>query len=577
MRRDALHDPGTHNVSVLQTYISVACLVWFVVVWCVVAIGVTQLFRYYSKPPRPAICVTELEEEHVPHVTIIRPVKGLEPRLYECLAATFRLDYPRKKLTNVLCVSSRSDPALPILERLVREFPDVDARITIEEEDPLLLKNKDALGPNPKIRNMSRAYREAPEDTIVWILDCNVWLGKGVCGRMVDLLCGYGGKTKYKFVHQTPLTIDLDSQSLSVEEREQLLGGETHPQNGADIAASTSADPRNHSRGRFRKLLQRGGGRLDEAFMSSAHAKFYNAINTVAVAPCVMGKSTMFRRAHLNHVTSTNPDRSPGIDFFSDNICEDHLIGDALWKKPQAFEESPSSSSSSSSREKWGKHAMLFGDFCFQPISHTSVFACIDRRLRWLRVRKFTVTAATFVEPGTEAIVCSLYGAYALTTLPYFSTIIPPTWLSFLVVWLASMTLWCAVDYTVYLLLHSAKTVELDANTPDFILPQRSRHAYHHHQQQQSPVPPSSSPSSPPPASVKQPLLGSNDATRSRKAPPGLLDGARRGLREWFCAWLGREVSALPIWLVAFYGGVTVEWRGRRFWVGLDMRVHEIL
>ncbi|KAF2246165.1 glycosyltransferase family 21 protein [Trematosphaeria pertusa] len=537
----------------LRTSFALGCLFWYIIVWSVCAIGVIQLFRYYSKRPKPAICLTSLKEEDVPHVTIIRPVKGLEPRLYECLAATFRQTYPKRKLSNVLCISSRSDPALPILERLLRDFPDADARITVEEEDPLLLENKHALGPNPKIRNMSRAYREAKGD-LVWILDCNVWLGKGVCGRMVDLLCGSGGKTKFKFVHQTPLTIDLDSQSLSPEERKQLLGGDEQAPDAWDIAASTSSDHRNHSRGRFRRLLQRGGGRLDEAFLSSAHAKFYNAINTVAVAPCVMGKSTMFRRSHLNYVTSSNPNRASGIDFFSDNICEDHLIGDALWKKPQAFEEPGYHAPPGEHVERWGKHAMLFGDFCFQPISHTSVTACIDRRLRWLRVRKFTVTAATFVEPGTESIVCSLYGAYALTSLPYFGRLgIPPTWAAFFLVWFASLSLWCAVDYTQYLLLHCAKTVELDEYTPDFIMPQRSSRAYHQ-------------------APSLQPLLGS-------KVPrdPSLLDGARRTFSEWFFAWLSREISALPIWMWAFYGGVTVEWRGRRFWVGMDMKVHEIL
>ncbi|KAF2646703.1 hypothetical protein P280DRAFT_486285 [Massarina eburnea CBS 473.64] len=543
-----------------RTYFDAVCLAWFFIVWCIVGIGVTQLFRYYSKPPRPAVCLTTGKEEDLPHVTVIRPVKGLEPRLYECLAATFRQTYPKNKITNVLCVSSRSDAAFPILERLVRDFPDVDARITVEEEDPMLLENKDALGPNPKIRNMSRAYREAKEDSVIWILDCNVWLGKGVCGRMIDLLCGYGGKTKYKFVHQTPLTIDLDSQSLSTEERKQLLAGSkgehTEASTVTDNAASTGSDSATHSGGLFRGILQRGGGRLDEAFMSSAHAKFYNAINTVAVAPCVMGKSTMFRRAQLNYVTSGNPDRAQGIDFFSDNICEDHLIGDALWKKPQSFEKPDYKPARGEKMEKWGKHAMLFGDLCFQPISHTSVAACIDRRLRWLRVRKFTVTAATFVEPGTEAMVCGVYGAYGLTTssFPFFAHHgIPPTWSSFALIWLTSMALWCAVDYVVYLLLHSAKTVELDENTPDFILPQRSTHAYHQ-------------------APSLEPLLGSKTPKE-----PGLLDGARRGAREWFFAWLGREFSALPIWTVAFWGGVTVEWRGRRFWVGLDMRVHEIV
>lgn len=479
--------------------------------------------------------------------------------MYECLAASLRQTYPKGKINTVFCISSRSDPAFPILQRLCRDFRDVDVSMVVEEEDPLLVKHKDALGPNPKIRNMSRAYREAKGD-IVWILDCNVWIGKGVCGRLVDLLCGFKEekngkrKTKYKFVHQTPVVIDLDSQSLTLEERRTLLGGSEEHKDGTNVAASTSSDPRNHSHSAIRRVLQRGGGRLDEAFLASAHAKFYNAINTVAVAPCVIGKSTMFRRSQLNYITSTNPNRAPGIDFFSDNICEDHLIGDVLWKQPQAFEKPSYQPTNGGEKVSWGKHAMLFGDFCFQPISHTSMMAYIDRRIRWLRVRKFTVTMATFVEPGTESIVCGLYGAYALTTLPFFSRIgISPTWLSFFSIWLIHTGLWCMVDYIQYLLLHSAKTVEIDAHTPDFILPQRSKRAYHQ-------------------AESLQPLLGDKTPTE-----PCLLDGARRNFREFVFAWLGREVSALPIWVIAFWGGVTVEWRGRKFWVGLDMKVHEIL
>jgi ceramide glucosyltransferase len=58
---------------------------------------------------------------------------------------------------------------------------------------------------------------------------------------------------------------------------------------------------------------------------------------------------------------------------------------------------------------------------------------------------------------------------------------------------------------------------------------------------------------------------------------PSLLDGARRNFIDFLCAWLGREFFALPVWVTAFWGGVTVEWRGRKFWVGLDMKVHEIL
>lgn len=491
----------------------------------------------------------------MPHITVIRPVSGLDPRLYECLASSLRQTHPKRKINNVFCIANRSDPAYPILERLVRDFPDADVQITVEEEDPLLKKDRKALGPNPKIRNMSRAYREAKGD-LVWILDCNVWVGKGIGSRFVDLLCGYNKdkaakkKTKFKFVHQTPLTVDLDSQSLTLAERKELLSGS--PEERGDTTAAAASLSSKASGSAWKRLLQRGGGRLDEAFMSSAHAKFYQAINTVKVAPCIMGKSTMFRRSQLNYVTSTHPKYAPGIDFFSDNICEDHLIGDALWKRPQAFEKRGYKPAPGEKKEKWGKHEMLFGDLCFQPISHTSVSAYLDRRIRWLRVRKYTVTLATFVEPGTESMFCGIYGAYALTTLPYFRTYISPTWVSFTLIWLLHMAVWCLVDYIQYLLLHSAKTVEIDNDTPDFVLPQRSNAAYHRE-------------------GVSKPLLSDKASTQ-----PSLLDGARRNFREFFYAWLGREFFALPIWVTAFWGGATVEWRGRKFYVGLDTKVYEI-
>lgn len=56
----------------------------------------------------------------------------------------------------------------------------------------------------------------------------------------------------------------------------------------------------------------------------------------------------------------------------------------------------------------------------------------------------------------------------------------------------------------------------------------------------------------------------------------GRTRGERRGLMQWVLAWLGREMLAFPIWAWAVVGGVTVVWRGRRFWVGTDMKVHEI-
>ncbi|KAK4982986.1 Ceramide glucosyltransferase [Elasticomyces elasticus] len=476
-------------------------------------VGVREIdkkWRYYSSPPPPSSSAYD----ESPHVTIIRPVKGLEPCLYDCLAATFRQRYPEDKLTIYFCVSDSNDPGLPILQRLIEDHPTFDVAILIEAQDPVLqdASGRSGLGPNPKIRNMSRAYREAKGD-IVWIIDCNVWVGKGVCGRMVDILEDRNGRKKNKFVHQLPLVVDTAGTVTREEAPGWLTEDELH--GGSGISSTSTANhgvrmtvPNTGS------IWSLGGGRLEEIFMSSSHAKFYTAINTVLLAPCIVGKSNMFRRSHLNHLTDGR-----GIDFFSENICEDHLIGDLLWKKLVPEEEQG---------QRMGKHALAFGDLAIQPMAGMSVKEYVARRIRWLRVRKFTVTLATLVEPGTESLLCSLYGAFAVTTLPFFSRTfaVPQIWATSAIFWLLSVSIWAAMDWTLYNKLHSANSIEVDQNTPSFVRP-----------------------------------------------PVG---GKRRPFRQWLLAWLGREVLAFPVWFWAVFGGVTVTWRGTKMWVGMDMKVHEI-
>ena len=405
---------------------------------------------------------------------------------------------------------------------MLSNFPGFDARVLVEEEDPNLTGKGGAehnLGPNPKIRNMSRAYREAKGD-IIWIIDCNVWVSKSVAGLMVDQLCGFsatGMGRKYKFVHQLPLVVDVTKS----------------PSNPAGTAKRLS-EPFKVPTSLLSRILSRSGGRLDELFLSTSHAKFYTAISAVAVAPCTVGKSNMFRRSHLDALTpSSDPRRrSRGIDYFSENICEDHLIGDLLWKTPvpdsvlkaAACEGKTNDESSKEKSPHWGHHALVTAPPCIQPVDQVSVSTYAARRTRWLRVRKFTVPLATFVEPGTESILCSFYGAFGLTTSSSCAELgIPRTWTAFWLLWLFSIVAWGFVDHWVWNMLQSWAG-EGERGTPAFV--------------------------------------GS---------------GSNSSLREWIGAWLGREVLAGPIWIWAVLGGTTVVWRGRRFWVGVDMRVHEVV
>lgn len=421
------------------------------------------------------------------------------------------------------CLEDRDDPALPVVEKIIADFPHFNATVYFASEDPVLVADHRALGPNPKIRQVSRAYKEAKAD-IIWAIDCNVWVGAGVCGRMVDKLRGYGDGTVYKFAHQLPLVIETDTSAT--EEANRLLDisdADTHIVSTSTQLAETRPKKERNA------ILSIAGGRLEEMFMHSSHAKFYTAINTVSIAPCIVGKSNMYRKFHLDALTD-----GKGLDFFSHNICEDHLIGDLLWKRPvpevarQTAEQDPLLPKEKKGK-KWGNHGLILGDLAVQPMANMSLWEYIARRARWLRVRKYTVLLATLVEPGTESFLNSLYGAYAVTTLPWFHETlgVPQSWTFFAFFWLVSVSCWAVFDYTQYQLLHSGLSIEQDENTPAF-------------------------------------------------ARPPKLGKSKRVFKEWLAGWLGRESLAFPIWFWAVVCGTGVVWRGKKLWVGSDMVVHEM-
>lgn len=477
--------------------------------------SVDKSFRFFSKPALPSVSPTL--DKNAPSVTIIRPVKGLEPQLYECIASTFRQTYPRDKISIRLCVEDETDAAYPVLQQLVRDFPEHDAQVLVETSDPILRGTKghvDNMGPNPKIRNISRAYREAKGE-IVWIVDCNVWVAKGVLGRMVDKLMGFApaGQTPqaqpYKFVHQMPIVVDIADYGRS------RVGAKSAP----DMAEEDLGDD-----GLLTKIVRQGGGRLDEMFFATSHAKFYGAINSVGVAPCIVGKSNMFRKAHLDQATtpSTNPilsktdNKGTGVDYFSSYICEDHLIGELLWR---------------TNIPGYLNHGLVWGDLVVQPLKSMSVMSYAARRVRWLRARKFTVLAATLVEPGIESLLCCAYLAFALTTISWFHETlgIPQTWSTMGFIWLVAVASWIFLDWRTSQLLHSGLSFHSDSDTPRF--------------------------------------------ARGTCHAGGM---PRRSFLEWFLAWLGREVMALPIWAWAVLCGANVQWRGKTFRVDMDSSVVEL-
>ena len=174
------------------------------------------------------------------------------------------------------------------------------------------------------------------------------------------------------------------------------------------------------------------GSILEEAFLNTNHAKMYLAINTVAIDSCVVGKSNMYRRSDLERVNgdlkplTTNGPSDPsslrGLAAFGRFLAEDNMIASAIW-------------------HELGLRHDLSCDTAGNAVGNMSFMAYIMRRIRWIRVRKHMVMAATLLEPFTECVVLSIMAAWALHRLVGI-----PSLLFLLVHYVA----WIAVDLDVY-------------------------------------------------------------------------------------------------------------------------------
>ena len=122
------------------------------------------------------------DPDHAPPVTILKPVMGVDAESFENFASFCRQEYPVFQI--VFAAASRNDPVLPVIERLMAEFPDIDIALVVDER-------KD--GPNYKVCNLINAYPRAKHELII-ICDCDIRVGpeylRHVCAPFVDPTVG---------------------------------------------------------------------------------------------------------------------------------------------------------------------------------------------------------------------------------------------------------------------------------------------------------------------------------------------------------------------------------------------------
>jgi ceramide glucosyltransferase len=500
------------GISKLTIVAGLVALIYYVLIWSISLLGLSQARSKYGRPsrsknepPLPSpqsarpLASRTTEEGDTPSegISILRPLSGLDHNLLANLSSSFEQDFPHDLFEVILSVRNEQDQALAIAQEVCSRYPHIQSRIIIGDEP--------CSGVNPKIANLVRSYAAAQFD-IVWVLDSQVQLGPLALHRAILAMQSSPPQSAPRFFNRRPHGTRV---------------GLAHHCPLAVTPHSTSL-----------------GSHIEAIFLGTNHAKMYLAINALCIDSCVMGKSNFYRKSDLadvpddffnvsaegtrgergaigsvafQHLTNEDDESaSKGaarpLARFGIFLAEDNMVGLSLWRPPLSL-----------------SHVLLDGDVARMSVGDVkSIGDYIKRRVRWIRVRRHMVPAATYIEPFTESILCGCIATWA------FSHVWVPIFFNAQVSWLLQ---------TSFILLHLYTWHRVDF-------------------------------------AVLASLQEAGKDTNVRPIEVIDFDNPSQVWR-YRLAWLCREILAFPIWFVALCGS-TVTWRDRRFRILSDARAAAI-
>jgi len=113
-------------------------------------IAIYSSWRYFQKP------VPEPDGSFTPPVSILKPIRGLDPDAAENLASFCRLDYPEFEI--VFCVDPDDEAVLSVLTKLMADFPDCHIRV---------LYGSGRVATNDKVAKLARLVSDAAHEVVV--------------------------------------------------------------------------------------------------------------------------------------------------------------------------------------------------------------------------------------------------------------------------------------------------------------------------------------------------------------------------------------------------------------------------
>ncbi len=146
--------------------------------------------------------------EKFPPISILKPLKGIDPDIYESFRSHCLQDYPEYEI--VFGVSDPADPAVASVERLQHEFPNAAIRLVV---------CTNILGPNVKVSNLEQMVQTARFEHLI-VNDSDIRVERDYLRRVIaPLMSEKVGMVTclYRGIPATTLGSRLESLGISTD------------------------------------------------------------------------------------------------------------------------------------------------------------------------------------------------------------------------------------------------------------------------------------------------------------------------------------------------------------------------